>query len=160
MSVSRDGQHRRRVAPDVEASRSPEGDWPTLVRTRAVNYYRRHLLKIWESRGGGFYGFVFLITFVYLEVIDLAGDIAALPRARLDLGFLISWFAANLRDAITNLVHAAIWPASWIQRFGVGILSGALLLACYGTYRLIHPTVRRWLTPVDSESPSLAPLAD
>lgn len=121
------------------------------LRDRTANTLRRKVLRVWESRGGGFYGFVAALTWVYLEVLDLGGDIADLPGADLDVGYAISFFIGNIVDAFVNGIRAAIWPASWISNFGVGVLSGALLLGCYAAYRAIRPSVLRLLTPTDDE---------
>lgn len=121
------------------------------VRTYATNRFRRHCLKVWTSRGGGFYGFVVLLTFLYLEVVDLAGDIAALPDASPGIGFVISWIVGNLVDALVNSIRAALWPASWLEHFGVGILSASLLAGSYVAYRAVRPTVIRWLAAPDDD---------
>ncbi len=125
------------------------------VRAYAANHYRRHLRGVWMSRGGGFYGFVVLLTFVYLESVDLAGDIAALPGSHVDAGFLISWIVGNLVDALVNTIRAALWPVAWIQHFGIGLLSAALLAGSFLLYRMVRPTVLRWLTPTDEPAPVL-----
>lgn len=125
------------------------------LRAYAANRYRRHLHGIWMSRGGGFYGFVVLLTFVYLEIVDLAGDVAALPDSRMDLGYMIGWGVSNLVDALVNSIRAALWPAAWLQLFGVGLRSAALLAGSYVVYRMIRPTVLRWLTPTDEPAPVL-----
>lgn len=131
------------------------------ARSYAVNRFRRHCLKLWTSRGGGFYGFVVLLTFLYLEAVDLAGDIAALPDASPGIGFVISWIIGNLVDAVVNSIRAALWPLSWLEHFGVGLLSASLLVGSYAAYRAVRPAVIRWLTPTDVETvPVLeAPLA-
>ncbi len=106
---------------------------------------RRHVREVWESRGGGFYGFVAMLTFLYLEGANLVGDIASLPGLRPNLGGIISWLVQNFVQAILNVVWAAIWPVEWIKLFGVGVTSGALLGASYITYRLVRPTALRLL---------------
>jgi hypothetical protein len=131
------------------APHPPRQDPMNELRTLAANRARRRLRAIWVSRGGGFYGFVVLLTFVYLEVLDVGGDIAALPGAEPGLGFVIRWLVGNLVDAILNTVRAAVWPLSWVSHFGVGLRSAALLAGSYAGYRLLRPTVIRWLTPTD-----------
>lgn len=114
--------------------------------------FRRHVRKLWTSRGGGFYGFVATLMFLYLETLDLAGDVASLPaQASLDLGFMISWLVENFVELILNGVRAAIWPVEWITRFGVDLGSGALLVVAYGAYRLVRPTVLRLLEEPEEE---------
>lgn len=120
------------------------------LRTGIANRIRRHILTLWQSRGGGFYGFVAVLTFLYIEAFDLGGDLAGLPGSHIDLGFIISFIVGNLVDAFVNGLMAAIWPVSWIGRFGVGLLSAGLLAGCYVSYRAVRPTVIRWLTPTDT----------
>src|SRR5262245_28204278 len=36
---------------------------------------RRWLVKLWASRGGGFYGLVYVVTFVALEIRSLSGGL-------------------------------------------------------------------------------------
>jgi hypothetical protein len=116
---------------------------------------RRHVREVWESRGGGFYGFVAMLTFLYLEAVDLAGDISSLPGfLKLDVGWVIGWFVNNAIDAVRNLVWSVIWPVEWIGRFGVSLFSLALLGACYGVYRLIRPWVLRLLEDPVTDSSS------
>lgn len=119
-----------------------------------LNWFRRYFRKAWESRGGGFYGFVGALTFVYLEVVDLAGDIAGVRWVRVDLGWLIGFLVNNLIEAVMNLVRAAIWPLEWVQRSGIGLTSGFLLVVSYLGYQAIRPTVLRLLEDPDEESES------
>jgi hypothetical protein len=107
--------------------------------------FRRHVRELWASRGGGFYGFVATLTFVYLEAVDLVGDVFALRHAQLSLGGVISWFVQNAVDAFLNVLWSAIWPVKWLGLFGVGLTSGALLAGSYVTYRALRPTVLRLL---------------
>jgi hypothetical protein len=130
------------------------------LRDRTVNWLRRWVLRVWESRGGGFYGFVAALTFVYLEIIDLAGDAVDLAGAPMSAGYIIGFVVGNLVDALVNGLRAAIWPVSWIGNFGAGMLSGALLLGSYATYRAIRPSVLRLLTPTDDQpAPIVRPAA-
>jgi hypothetical protein len=119
---------------------------------------RRYLRKLWATRGGGFYGFVATLMFVYLEVVDITGDLAAVGGLRADLGWLISFIVGNMIDAIMNTVRAAIWPATWLQHFGVGLLSAALFGVTYVGYRGIRPGVLRLLRePGEEEIAELTP---
>ena len=106
---------------------------------------RRHARQVWESRGGGFYGFVAMLTFLYLEAVNLLGDVAALPHFRPTIGGVISWLVQNMVAALLNFLWSVIWPVAWISRFGVNLTSAALLVGCYTTYRLIRPSILRLL---------------
>lgn len=115
-----------------------------IVR-RAAHKLRRHALEVWESRGGGFYGFAAMITFLWLEAVNLVGDVAGLSQVQLGLGGLISWFVQNAVQGLLTMLWAAIWPVAWINHLGVGVTSMVLLAGAYAVYRAIHPMVARLL---------------
>ena len=121
------------------------GEATKKVARHATHRFRRHALELWESRGGGYYGFVATITFLYLEGVNLFGDVAALPRLQLNIGGLISWLVQNLVQGVLTAMWAAIWPVAWISHLGVGLTSCVLLAGSYGVYRVVHPWVSRWL---------------
>lgn len=128
------------------------------LRSHAENRFRDHVRTLWRSRGGGFYGFVAALTFIYIEGTDLAADIATLPHAGpFGLGSIIGWGVGRLVDAIVNGVRAAIWPAAWIGRFGVSLLSAGLLAACWLAYRAARPALVRWLGEDPAEKLDPAP---
>lgn len=113
---------------------------------------RRTLRKVWASRGGGYYGLVAAVTFVWLETVDLVGDIAGIVRSwPINLGTIISFFVGNLVDAVLFAVAAALWPFKWLGAFGVGPTLLALLGATYVTYRLTRPAILRLLQPDEDE---------
>ncbi len=116
----------------------------SLVR-RAGHRVRHEALEVWESRGGGFYGFAAMVTFLGLEAVNLVGDVASLATVQPNVGGLISWLVQNLVQGAMTALWAAIWPLTWINHLGVGVTSGALLAGAYVTYRVIHPTVARLL---------------
>lgn len=115
------------------------------IARQAGHRLRRHAREVWQSRGGGFYGFAAMLTFLYLEAVNLIGDVASLRHVQLGLGGIISWFVQNAVQALLTALWSIIWPVAWIRRFGVGLLSIALLVGAYGVYRLIRPAVLRWL---------------
>jgi hypothetical protein len=121
------------------------------------NRFRKHVREMWESRGGGFYGFVAVLTFLYLETIDLAGDVAG--GFQLELGWLISFFVSNAVDFALNMMWSAIWPLTWVTRFGINLQSAALLGGAYVGYRALRPTVLRLLQDPAGPNPPL-PLED
>jgi hypothetical protein len=135
----------------LPSSTSDHGrDLNAIIRD-GLRWFKRYFRKAWESRGSGFYGFVGALTFVYLEALDLAGDLAGIADIRIDLGWVIGFVVSNLVDAVMNLVRAALWPLEWIQRFGITGRSLLLLAGAYLIYRLIRPTVLRLLSEDDPE---------
>jgi len=109
---------------------------------------RRTLRKVWASRGGGYYGLVAAITFVWLETVDLVGDIAGLVRDwPIGLGSIISFIVGNLVDAVLIGISAALWPFKWLSAFGIGPTLLAMLGATYVAYRLTRAVILRLLQP-------------
>jgi hypothetical protein len=114
---------------------------------------RRYVRKLWEKRGGGFYGFVATLMFLYLEVLDIAGDIVDMAGTSFGLGWLISFVVSNIITIIMNTVRAALWPMTWLSKFGVGVMSAALLGAAYVAYLMVRPWVMQMLQePGDAEA--------
>jgi hypothetical protein len=113
---------------------------------------RRTLRKVWASRGGGYYGLVVAITFVYLEAADLAGDIAGIVHSwPISVGSIISFVVGNLVDAVLIAISAALWPIKWLGAFGVGPTLLAMLGATWVAYRLTRPAILRLLQPDEDE---------
>lgn len=131
------------------------------VKQQAGRRLKRHVRTVWEKRGLGFYGFVATATFLYLEVTDLAGDLAALPSlATLGLDGVIGWLVDNFIEAIFFSIQAALWPVEWIERFGITPTSGLLLAGAYGAFLLVRPAMLRLLEDDEIEpapSPELPP---
>jgi hypothetical protein len=115
------------------------------LRARLLPPARRYVRKLWQKRGGGFYGFVATLMFLYLEVVDIAGDILDLGGAGPSLGWLISFIVSNLITLVINTIRAAIWPLTWLTTFGVGYTSIALISGAYIAYRAVRPQVMRML---------------
>ncbi len=121
----------------------------TIVR-QGGQRLRRHVRRVWQSRGGGFYGFVATLTFLYLEVRSLLPDPSAVRSvAQLNVGGIVggvvSWLVQNLVQGIMNAVWSALWPLEWLKRFGVNLTSAALLLGCYLLFLVVRPAVLRLL---------------
>jgi hypothetical protein len=112
---------------------------------------RRRFRNLWASRGGGYYGLVAALTFLYLEAVDLAGDLGGIGDISINLGWLISFFVNAMVDAFLNGFLAAIWPVHWIGHFGVGIELAAFLAGSYVAYRLVRPGILRLLDTSDTE---------
>ncbi len=128
----------------------------TLVR-QGGHRFRRHVRGLWQSRGGGFYGFVATLTFLYLEVRSLLPDpstLRSVAQANVGgvLGGVISWLVQNLVQGIMNAVWSALWPVEWLKRFGVSLTSAALLLGCYLLFLLLRPAVLRLLREPGEEA--------
>lgn len=134
----------------------PSRERVRVVGQEAGHRLRRYVRKVWSSRGGGFYGFVATLMFLYLEVVDLAGDVLGFPAlVGASLGGVIGWGVTNVINAVLNLVRAAIWPMSWLLGFGIGVRSALLLGATYVTYRVAHPHILRLLQEPEGDADPL-----
>jgi hypothetical protein len=108
-------------------------------------YLRPRLRQFWLTRGGGYYGLVATLTFLYLEGMDLAADLGGFPGASFDLGWIIGFFVGSIVDAALNGVAATLWPIQWLRLFGTGPLLLVLLGGTYLLYRVTRPGVLRLL---------------
>ncbi len=104
---------------------------------------RELLLKIWCSRGGGFYGLGYLIAFVYFEIDMLLGDVGESEGAGdFMLGQLGEYLFRLGFLSFINVFRALLWPlmvAGWWDGLGL-----ALLLAGYLAFEwLLKPVVDR-----------------
>ncbi|HKJ93655.1 MAG TPA: hypothetical protein VJ957_10815 [Longimicrobiales bacterium] len=120
---------------------------------RRAHRLRRHAREMWDSKGGGFYGFVATVTFFGLETVNLVGDVAALPHVQLGIGGVVGWFVGNLVQGLMTALWSTIWPVAWISRLGVGVKLVALLAGAYVVYRLIRPLVSRLLREPEGTEP-------
>ncbi|HSJ23240.1 MAG TPA: hypothetical protein VK929_01065 [Longimicrobiales bacterium] len=127
-------QSFQRIVPRTAPYRQAAGTW-----------FKRYVRRLWQSRGGGFYGFVATLMFLYLEILDIAGDVVDLGGGRLSLGWIISFVVSNMVELLMNTIRAALWPITWLQQFGVGLVSAGLLGAAYIGYLGVRPQVMRWL---------------
>src|SRR5512138_607702 len=123
-----------------------------VIVKHGTHRLRRHVRDVWQSRGGGFYGFVATLTFLYLEATSLLGDVTSLPGLQINVSGIIGWFVQNLIAGVMNVVRASVWPLAWIQRFGVGFTSAALLGSAYIAFHLIRPWVLRLLRDPEDEA--------
>ena len=121
---------------------------------------KRYLRRLWGSHGGGFYGLVAALTFLYLEAVDLAGDFAGIGGfAIADLSWWIGMAVDNIVDAVLNGVWAALWSVTWIERFGISLRSAALLGIVYLGYVAVRPWILRLLhDPHDTEALASQPV--
>lgn len=121
------------------------------------NRFRDWFRKVWDVRGGGLYALGFIVTFVYLEVIDLFDDvmgIGAVFNGQV-FDFIIDFFL----DSLMNTVEALIWPvdiAQWAPPWGAIALGlGYWLFPIY-----VKPYIEDWLfdgEPEEAEEPESTP---
>ena len=118
---------------------------PVYCRVRRTAGSAPGLGKVWKLRGGGLYALGYAITFVYLEVTTIIGDIAGAESPwQFFTSELIEFVFRFLSDSLVNLVKALIWPVYVIELappWGLLGLGAAFLIFP----RFLKPTVERWL---------------
>lgn len=91
---------------------------------------RSAMLDIWRSRGGGFYGLGYLVTFVILEIRMIIGDaMEASGPAEFAMGQALELVFRLSSLSFLNAFQAFLWPAFVLQLYGgLGII---LLVGSY-----------------------------
>ena len=80
-----------------------------------------HVSRLWDKHGGGYYAIVAVVTFLYLEVVDLWSGISAADGLR---DFLASEMVTFWIESFINTVWASIWPVHWFSEGGwIALLS-------------------------------------
>ncbi|MGD8341464.1 MAG: hypothetical protein PVH89_11825 [Gammaproteobacteria bacterium] len=105
---------------------------PRSVLTRTKEW----LVRLWITKGGGFYGLGYVITFISLEASSLSGDVVGSDNisdfiTSQFIGFIIRFSV----ESFLNALSAVIWPVLLLQwPNGLGIVT---LIAAYAGYRLL-----------------------
>ncbi|MEM6511546.1 MAG: hypothetical protein AAF660_00930 [Pseudomonadota bacterium] len=85
--------------------------------------FRTWSRKIWELRGGGAYAMGFLVTFLYLETVDILFDDVPKLYAMQSFASEITPFVIEfLIDTLLNTMWAFMWPVivlQWEPPFGL-----------------------------------------
>jgi hypothetical protein len=118
---------------------------PKAFPKQSAHAMRPWFRKVWKARGGGLYAFGFVLTFVYLEVSLMIGEImAATGFVDFFTEQLIELPFRFLSESLSNLIQAFIWPVpilGFSPPWGVVILAVIYLLFTY----LIKEPLERWL---------------
>ena len=127
-----------------EASRETIRD-PRGTPRRAHGWFRRWFHKLFKVRGGGLYALGYIVTFVYFEVMTLAGEVVESSSVS---GFLgaqaFDVVFRFLSDTIGNMARAFIWPFTVIAiRPPYGL--AALVLGFMLFDRRVRPPLERWM---------------
>lgn len=69
--------------------------------------------------GGGLYGALAFATLLYLEVVDLAGDVASAGSlGTFFRGMDFGWLMGQLMESIGFAIKAGMWPWFWFSEMG------------------------------------------
>ncbi len=134
----------RRTSENIqEVSRNPRS-LPTLIQ--------RWLVRLWRSKGGGFYGFGYVVTFVVLEIRMLLADwqerggIVDFVGQQL-LEFVFRFF---IETFIISLL-AFLWPLLLVRSLGIwGV--GLLVVGYFLFERLLKPRMTKMIRNDDSDT--------
>lgn len=131
----KEGRFARHLGAAREIRREPRS---------VVRMLRAALLRLWQARGGGFYGLGYVVTFIVLEAKLITGEFLGSESF---IQFVTSELLEYvLRFGVLSLVNgvlALIWPVfvlSWLGGWGFVVLLG-------GYFAFEHagrPVVERW----------------
>ena len=95
---------------------------------RAVPLARKAMVEAWQARGGGFFGFGYLIAFCWLQVNVLWGDVSESDSvSQFAVGAAIEYVLRFSLMAFLNVFLALLWPLYVLEQFGgMGIILLAL----------------------------------
>ena len=107
--------------------------------------FRKWSRKIWELRGGGAYAMGFIVTFLYLETIDILFDDVPKLYAMQSLASEIPPFIIEfLIDTLINTLWAFMWPVivlQWPMPWGI-----VALIAIFTLFpKFVQKPVENWL---------------
>jgi len=118
---------------------------PGVLPGKANGWLRTWFGKIWRVRGGGLYAVGWAVTFAWLEVTTIVGQIVGSDS-------LVSFLTEQLlefvlrfaTDSLVNFVQAFIWPVYVIELWPpFGMI--ALGLAFIVFPALLKKPIERWL---------------
>lgn len=142
------GDRRRRLAASLRnAGRRGREELtrPGGIGDNAHGAFRNWCRRVWRSRGGGLYAVGFIVSFVYLEIVDvLFDDVPQIFQTDWLSGEAIGFGVDFMIDTLTNMISAFLWPVYMIQwEAPVGLV---LLAALYFLFpRLVQKPVEHWM---------------
>jgi len=135
-SNANEGRFTRDVRLALHVGRQPAAILPLL---------RQWLVKLWASRGGGFYGLGYVVTFVALEIRSLSGGLTTVSGLLAQAAQYVLRFSI---DSLRNVISALIWPAHLFEWLG-GPAGLVALAVGYAAFEVaIRPLVQAWLPEV------------
>ena len=113
----------------------------------AKELFRGWFAKIWKVRGGGLYAVGWALTFAWLEVTTIIGEIfEADGVVDFFTSQLLEFMLRFMGDSLKNMVMAFMWPAFIVQwRMPLGAILLGLAFFLFPTY--VKPHISKWLFP-------------
>lgn len=84
---------------------------PGVIPGKAHGWFRHWAGRVWRLRGGGLYACGFIVTFLYLEIVTIFGDVAESSGVIDFLATeLFEFFFRFVIESLMNTISAFIWP--------------------------------------------------
>ena len=84
---------------------------PRVIPGKAHGWFRHWAGRVWRLRGGGLYACGFIVTFLYLEIVTIFGDVAESSGVIDFLATeLFEFFFRFVIESLMNTINAFIWP--------------------------------------------------
>lgn len=116
-------------------------DEPTSV----LRWSRDWLVRLWVTKGGGFYGLGYVIAFVSLEYRSITDELGQTSGVNDFIASQIVGYIIRFSfESFMNALLAVIWPFLLLTRLPAGglfILAGAYLVYRYA----VHPSLETWI---------------
>lgn len=114
-------------------------DEPTSV----LRWSRDWAVRLWITKGAGFYGLGYVVCFITLEVRSLSGDLGGGDFAGFIASQVVQLIIRFSVESFLNAIFAVIWPVWVLQELGGwGVLA---LIAGFMMFRLVvRPSVEAW----------------
>lgn len=128
-----------RVARFVRRSRGViEDPWSIMP------LMRKRFVSLWKTKGGGFYGLGYVLTFIILEIRTLAGDIGSSGSvSEFVTAQLVQYVIRISFESLINAFLALLWPLylwSQLEIWGLVVLGMAYL----GFVLVLRPSLAIW----------------
>jgi len=109
---------------------------------------RAALLRLWQARGGGFYGLGYVVTFIVLEVKLVTGEfLGSESVVQFVTHELLEYVFRFGLLSLLNGVLALMWPVfvlAWLGPWGLAVLAGGY----FAFERAGRPVVERWFPEI------------
>lgn len=118
---------------------------PGVLPGKAHGWFRTWFAKVWKVRGGGLYAVGYAVTFAYLEVSTIIGEISESEGvAEFFREQLLEFMLRFMSDSLVNLVKALMWPA-YIAQLAPPFGAIGLGIAFVVFAKLLKKPIERWL---------------
>ena len=123
------------------------------LANHAHGWIRTWFAKVWKVRGGGLYACGYAITFVYLEVRTIIGEVAESESIGQFLREqLIEFVFRFALDSLVNLIQALLWPVRVLEfRPPYGAIALGIAFVVFPI--TLKKPIEKWLLP-DAEDPT------